>query len=49
MHVTEEVRITVVASDLDGLEARTTFAARCATQQVAVPADAGGSPARAQP
>jgi len=49
LHVTEEVRITVVASDLDGLEARTTFVARCVTQQVAVPADAGGSPARAQP
>jgi AAA family ATP:ADP antiporter len=49
LHVTEEVRITVVASDLDGLEARTTFVARCVTQQVVAATDAGGSPARAQP
>jgi ATP:ADP antiporter, AAA family len=48
-HVTEEVRITVIASDLDGLEARTTFAARCAPQTVVAPAGPGGSAAQAQP
>lgn len=49
LHVDEELRITVVASDLEGLEARTTFVARCVTQKVVAPAEAGGSAARAQP